>query len=280
MHGVPKARLLSGTWIFLFGVGTALAPNIAQAEDLRTSLEITGSSISPSINEGGAWGWWNPSKYQLWEADQDDSFDLAEIRLTIPGEEFSGFLAVEFYPELTGGGVQYDEEGTLFAAHHLETEITVYDLAMTQTLKTQGDLLFRPWIALTHMQIEEKRYLLQEEGLPVDRARSKLWGAAIGLAAETSLPWNLRLSGRVVARWATGDRDATFTPEASNDVPGSIQVKTSDSVDRFMWGGEIGIRWQASTPFGLEGGWRFRDWTYDDGPASFDGLYLRLLLRR
>ncbi|MEN8163909.1 MAG: hypothetical protein ABFS37_07260 [Acidobacteriota bacterium] len=256
-----------------------LAPNVMQAEDSRASLEITGSSISPSINEDGAWGWWDPRKYQLWEADQDDSFDLAELRLTMPGDEFSGFLAVELYPELTGTGVQYDDEGALVAEHQLEAEITVYDLAMTRTLNTQGAWLFRPWIALTHMQIEEKRNALQEEGLPVDRARSKLWGAAVGLAAETSLPWNLRLSGRVVARWATGDRDATFTPESSYGVPGSTQVKSSDSVDRFMWGGELGIRWQASAYFGLESGWRYRDWTDDDGPASFDGLYLRLLLR-
>ena len=279
MHGVSKNRHLSGSLIFLAALGIALTPHLGRADDFQASLEITGSSLDISFNDSAEWGWWNPSKYQLWETDQDDSFDLTELRLTLPGKEYSGFFAVELYPELTGEGVQYDDEGSLIAEHQLEVEITVYDLAMAQTLNTHSGRLFRPWVALTHMQIEENRYPVHEEGLPVDRATSKLWGAAVGFDAETPLPWNLRLSGRVVARWATGDRDATFTPDGSNDIPGSTQVKSSDSVDRYMWGGELGIRWQGSRHLGLEGGWRYRDWTHDDGPASCDGLYLRLLLQ-
>ena len=78
--------------------------------------------------------------------------------------------------------------------------------------------------------------------------------------------------------WATGDRKATFTPEESDDLPGTTQVKASDSVDQFMWGAELGVLWQASRHVGLEGGWRYRDWTHSNGPASFDGLFLRLRL--
>ena len=278
MNGAAMTKPLTVVSVFLCAIGSAFCPGIVRADDFLTTLEITGSSQSPSYKNGGAWGWWDPSKYQTWDTVDESSFELAEIRLRLPGEEYSGFLSVELYPQLTGEGLQYDEDGSVIALHSLEFEIKVYDLALTQNVVFPSGDLLRPWIALTNMQIKERRIPLQEPGLPVDRAESKLWGAAVGLDAEFGLTGNFIFSGRLVARWATGDRKATFTPESSNDDPGSTEVKATDSVDKLMWGGELGIRWKTHRRLGLEGGWRYRDWTDDDGPASFDGLYIRLLL--
>ena len=146
------------------------------------------------------WGWWNPSKYDVWETDPVDSFELTELRFSVPGEDYSGFFSVEFYSEVSAQGIQYENEGTLAAKDLLTSEITVYDLALAQDVNLNGGYFFKPWIALSYMQIEERRFPQLAEETPIDRADSGLWGAAVGLDAETPLPWNLRLSGRLVAR--------------------------------------------------------------------------------
>jgi hypothetical protein len=43
-----------------------------------------------------------------------------------------------------------------------------------------------------------------------------------------------------------------------------------------MFGGEIGVLWAWTRHLEVAGGWRYRDWTHDDGPASFNGPFVRL----
>jgi hypothetical protein len=42
-----------------------------------------------------------------------------------------------------------------------------------------------------------------------------------------------------------------------------------------MWGADLGLRWTASPEVAVEAGYRLRDWSLDDGPASYSGLYLK-----
>ena len=44
----------------------------------------------------------------------------------------------------------------------------------------------------------------------------------------------------------------------------------------WMWGAEIGVRWDSTGRVTLAAGWRYRDWTLDDGPASFSGAFVRM----
>jgi hypothetical protein len=80
--------------------------------------------------------------------------------------------------------------------------------------------------------------------------------------------------GRALYRWATGTRDANV---ASPD-PGGGTVEVSDSIDYAMWGVDIGVRWNATPMFRLEGGWRYRDQTLKDGPATFGGPQIKAVL--
>jgi hypothetical protein len=242
-------------------------------------LELTGAYLSPSFEDDAAWGWWNPSKYDVWNADDDSSFDLADLRFMVPFEDYSVFLAAERFPDLSGNGIQYDEDGSVLADQQVEVGIDTYDLVLAQDFRLLGGDLVRPWIGVTYMLIDERRIYPSAPETADDRADSKLWGAAVGLDSDLVLPRNLVLSVRLAARWATGDRDATFTSEESYGLPEAAQVQASDSVDRVMWGGELGLRWGHDESFAVEGGWRYRDWTYDDGPGSFSGAYLRLILR-
>ena len=256
-----------------------LAPGLAGAQNDLSTLEITGASLDTSFERQAAWGWWQPDKYDVWSAAAEDSFDLADLRLLIPGGEYSMFIAAELYPDFSGAGTRYDGQGEVEADHRLTGEIQVYDLALAQSFHYRGGDHVRPWLGLTHMQIGERVHSLLHPELEPDRADSKLWGAVLGVDVELALPYDLVLSSRLMARWATGDRDESFIPETSYGLPDATRVKASDSVNRGMWGAELGLRWQGIQQLGLEAGYRYRDWSYDDGPASFDGPYLRLIFK-
>jgi hypothetical protein len=46
-----------------------------------------------------------------------------------------------------------------------------------------------------------------------------------------------------------------------------------------MLGAELGLRLEAMDGLLIEAGWRYRDWSLDEGPATFDGPFARLILR-
>ena len=113
-------RLWCGATIFLLVVWMALIASPVEAQELRPTLEITGASLIPSFNEEASWGWWNPSKYDIWETDPTDSFDLSDLRFLVPGSDYSVFLSVEFYQELAAEGVQFEDVVVIVADHLLE----------------------------------------------------------------------------------------------------------------------------------------------------------------
>jgi hypothetical protein len=99
-----------------------------------------------------------------------------------------------------------------------------------------------------------------------DHSSIRIWGIVAGLEASYQLTNKLDLAGRLLFRWASGDRKATVY---SDDAGGDIQLK--DSIDHSMWGADLGLRWHATGGLWLEGGWRIRDRSLGDGPVSFGG---------
>jgi len=93
----------------------------------------------------------------------------------------------------------------------------------------------------------------------------------IGADASYRVWSTLDLTGRVLFRWATGTRTASI----DSQEPGSGTVEVSDSIDTGLWGVDLGLRWNATRAFWLEIGWRYRDQTYDHGPASYGGPQLK-----
>lgn len=77
-------------------------------------------------------------------------------------------------------------------------------------------------------------------------------------------------------RWAEGDRDARVYSDGSDGSPvGTAEL--SDDISRTMYGVDLGVRWLPISRFALEGGWWYRDWRRDSGPASLNGPYLRAI---
>jgi hypothetical protein len=254
------------------------SPLIA-AED-RVAVEVVFANQSPSYASGASLDWWAPDKYDTWQTFDESSFDLAEARLLITGETYTAVFGMESYPDIRAEGTYEDPVSGGLVLHDLTGEIAVFDAALGQ-FSSRGDSYWIPWFGLTHMKIDGVRTASIDGSAPIqprDESSSRLWGVVFGVAGSYEVAHRLSVTGRAVVRWAKGTRDATFFPADSPGDPEVGQVETSDSVSRAMWGLEAGLSWAAVGRFSVEGGWRYRDWQYDDGPVSFGGLYARLSL--
>ncbi len=243
--------------------------------DGEVIIELTGAFTSPSINNSSTWGWFNPSKYDSWQTEGDDQFGFAAARITWSHPTYPIMLGGEWYPKLEAVGTVESSGTSAGYVDQLDGDLEAYDLALGQFYGKYGRPIVTPWFGVTQIRINESRSRIGEGGDPTNpddsSAQSRLWGVMGGADAEIPLRPGWFAIGTVVIRWAKGSRDA----EISTESP-PTNVSQSDDTSITMWGAEIGVRWDSTGMVRLAAGWRYRDWTYDDGPASFSGPFLRL----
>jgi hypothetical protein len=238
------------------------------------ALELTGTDVSVSDETGATFGWWNPGKYDAWQPTTDEGFRFSGGRMLFTGGDYTIIAAAEFQPRLEALGVESTDLGDIPV--DLSMEVEAYDLAISQVYGRPGSSLFAPWVGVTHLRISEERKI--DGRTASEAAESKLWGATLGLDWGVTVYDDFAITGRLLARWASGDRVARGLVEGTDfGLPDETTVEIKDSVERGMWGADLGVRWSAHPRFQVEAGWSTRDWTYDDGPAAFSGPYLRMV---
>jgi hypothetical protein len=251
----------------------------AQADDTRVVVELSVADTSPSVPSGANWGWWDPSKYPgSWTPETDSSLGIADARILMSNRTYTVILSGEWYPELDAYGEVDADDGGDPLVQELTMKSAMYDLGLGMWLGRDPRNGAMPWIGATYMDISEERTSTPpvDSGLATstERANAGLWGVAAGADASVTVWSSLDLCGRLLFRWASGTRDAWIqAPDPGGG--GSGEVKVSDSIDHFMWGLDLGLRWHATRRVRLEAGWRFRDRSLDDGPASFSGPQLK-----
>jgi hypothetical protein len=55
----------------------------------------------------------------------------------------------------------------------------------------------------------------------------------------------------------------------------AFEIEATEKASTTMFGFEAGLRAVVVRWFALEGGWRYRNWTYDRSPGTYDGPYIR-----
>ena len=248
--------------------------------DTNVVFEIAVANISPSSSSSADWGWWNPDKYDEWRADSGSDFGLADVRLLVSGKTYTVILGGEWYPTLEAVGITDFGPGEDELFQQLSLKNSVYDLGIGQWLGKDRRTGVMPWIGATYMQISEHRTTVPPPGSSStessDRADANLWGVVFGADASYQVWSTLDITGRLLFRWATGTRTAEISsqdPASGGSTGGTVEV--SDSIDSGMWGIDLGLRWNATKAFWLEVGWRYRDQTYDGGPASYGGPQIK-----
>ncbi len=270
------------TLIAVLIVVSAAAP--AECADGGVVLEIAVANQGASVPSGADWGWWTPAKYpEGWAPDESSSATLADLRMLVLGDGYTVILAGEWYPDLEAEGafaVPGLEEPVV---QQLRLETAIYDLGYGLRLGRDRRNYVLPWIGATYMDIEEDLTTVPPASSTIaagtDHASAGLWGVVVGADGSVTLWRNLDLAGRLLLRWATGDRSATLTTQDPGGGSPGGTVEVTDSIDCMMWGLDVGVRWRATRALGIEAGWRLRDRSLDDGPARFDGPQLKLAIR-
>ncbi len=257
----------------LFGrVGLSAGDNVV--------FELGVADISPSSSSSADWGWWNPGKYDEWDADENSVFLLTDARLLVSGKTYTIILDGEWYPTLDAVGTANSGSGEGDIVQDLSLKTSVYDLGIGYWMGSDRRTGVMPWIGATYMRISESRTTVPPPGSTdpetIDNADSDLWGVVVGADASYQVWSTLDVTGRVLVRWATGTRRAQVSPQDPGTGGSSGgTAEESDSIDAGMWGVDLGLRWNASKSFWLEIGWRYRNQTYDNGPATFGGPQIK-----
>jgi len=258
-----------------------LTPLTAPCNDVHTTIELVVADLGASPADDPAWGWWNASKYDAWSATGEDDAGPIEGRVLVTGETYATLFNAERYPELDAAASWTDVDSGETIRHDLTAELEVYDLAVAQRFEHDNESAISPWVGATLMNIDESRAVPGAANPARETASSELWGLVLGADGELVLHPQVAISARAVVRWAQGTRRARLradVPDPDSGDPAATDVVLSDTTERAMYGADLGVRWRAATAFQLEAGWRYRDWQFDDGPASFDGPYARLVV--
>lgn len=261
-----------------------IVARVGLCADQIVVFELGVANISPSSSSSANWGWWNPGKYDEWLADESSDFGLADVRLLVSGKTYTVILGGEWYPTLNAVGTAdlAGDENDLHQEFSLKN--SVYDLGIGQAFGEETGFSVMPWVGATYMRISEQRTSVPPDGSDgedvTDRADSNLWGVVAGVDASYRVWSTLDVTGRLLIRWATGTRNADISseePGGGGSSGGTAEV--SDSIDTGMWGIDLGLRWNATRAFWLEVGWRYRDQTYGDGPATYGGPQIKAAYR-
>lgn len=268
----------------IFGTLMAIAVVVAgvrpgAAADGKVDFEVGVSRITASSSSSAEWGWWNPGKYDEWTAEDLTETRLTDVRMKILSPSYIVILAGEWYPTLEAEGrsdLAFTQDQLV---QQLSFETSVYDLGIGQWFGRSRRTGLMPWIGATYMRLDERRVTELPAGSsdpdPIDRADAGLWGVVAGVDGSIELWSTVDLTGRLLLRWATGTRRATINSDDPVGGGSGGPVTVSDSIDAGMWGVDLGLRWNATRAFRLELGWRYRDQTYDGGPASYGGPQIR-----
>ena len=260
--------------LMVVAIGVLLAQT-GLAGEPGVTVDIALANLSPSSSSSADWGWWNPGKYDEWDFDDSAELLLADARLLVSGKTYTVILDGEWFPTLNAVGTAAVDGEEDDLVQQLSMKNSAYDLGIGQWFGRDHRTGVMPWIGATYMRITEDRTTMPPPGSTdsanTDSSSAGLWGVVIGADASYRIWSTLDVTGRVLFRWATGTRTATI----SSEEPGGGTVEVSDSIDTGMWGIDLGLRWNATRAFWLEIGWRYRDQTYDNGPASYGGPQLK-----
>lgn len=266
-----KTRILLACVLMVAIAGAAVA------ESPPVTIEIAGAKLKPSVPSSADWGWWNPSKYtDGFVVDDDASFEFVDLRMLADYGTYTVVLAGEWYPELEAEGsytASGDDEAT---TEMLTLDGAIYDLGFGMNFGRNDRTGGLVWVGATYMDLGETLTVISPAGSSeaADRADTRIWGVVAGVDGSISITDRLDVAGRLLYRWATGDRDAVINTE--DPASGSTgQVELSDDIDHSMWGADLGLRWHATKQWWIELGYRYRDRTLDDGPVRFNGPQIK-----
>lgn len=279
----------------------------AHAEDPNVRIELSGgwTSITPNLDSYWAEELRLPSEWVDRELDSASDPLTFSIKAWLPVRGAELFFGYEREPEFVVTTTIHDPiyEKTTTA----RIDVATVDVGVGFPLRLGTRIELRPWVGPTYLQIAQSRdsdewygglYGTRVHSVRRTDVDGALLGLAYGVHIDSLISRRIAIVTRVVQRWGYGDQRGRFEsrsdtyqePYTDGDAPISSREHRSTSSKSgtiaMMYGFDLGLRGAISSSFSLEGGWRYRNWTYwsigsgrgaskDNGPGVYDGPYLR-----
>ncbi len=283
MHNVPRLFLCCAIFLIV-----ALAAT-ADSQKPSISLELTGT-----WGAGGSLGPWDgtpgPQYQNLAQTSHQnemDPFQLTDLCITLPLGRFQLLTRAEQTPELAKSSVGtgfFDDSGDVvpFTVESRQTTLMrSYDVVLARPFVLGTSGLITPSLGATYLRGRSSLQTASGQAGEYSFSDSEgCFGVALGLRASWSLSNSTAITGDLISRWAPA-RTATITRFETGPQSGGWVMPVTEQIhySRSMFGGELGLSWQASPIFGLATGWRYRDWQFDTGPGDIHGPFVRLSIR-
>jgi hypothetical protein len=275
--------LIGSSWVFA-------------ADEPVVRIELTGAwtDIDPNLD-----AWW-AEPLRLWDSDYEKSVSespglrFSELRVSVPFKRVEFFAAFETEPDFSASATAIGQTANTLLQTG-EASVEAYDLGVVVPLDLGSRFRLRPWGGLSHLRIRQESLEEQWYGIGSGVAQQivrdlrfadDLWGVVYGAEGVADLTTWLAVTARGFQRWGAGTTTQTYIrqenyfdePIAAGDEPvdshgfqGDYSMKTSTT----MFGFDLGLRASLVRWFALEGGWRYRDWSYDRSPGAYDGPFIR-----
>ena len=268
---------------------TILTTGLAGADEPKVKIELTVSWTDIKPNTRSLWteALWNPIFQVEPEVSPSPGFHFSELKALVPVgriEVFAGYETepkFDAYHDVSQGPINRDhEEGS--------AKVEALDAGIVYPLRFGSRFHLRPWAGLTHIrttqalseeswrehQYQELRF--QSYNLEGRDLSGNFWGVVYGAEAVVDITNWIGVSGRAFQRWGSGtithawnyEREVTECPCEPGDPPNQSESS----------GHDLGLRATFTRWIAAEGGWRYRNWSYDWGPGTYDGPFLRLAL--
>lgn len=281
---------------------TILTTGLAGADEPKIMVELTGSWTDIEPNTRSLWAVALRDPYLDVESEVSPSpgFRFSELKVLVPVgrvELFAGYEAeprFDAYLDVSQGSFNRERrEGS--------AKVEALDAGIVYPFHFGPRFHLRPWAGLTHIRSTQalsdeswRSYQDPDHGFLVHHledydSSESFWGVVYGAEAIFDFTNWIGISGRAFQRWGSGTvthannyrREVTECPCAPGDPPdqsetSSYEIGTKETTS--MFGFDLGLRATFARWIAIEGGWRYRNWSYDRGPGIYDGPYLRLAL--
>ena len=276
---------------------------LAGADEPTIKIELTGSWTDIEPNTRSLWAGALRNPYlDMVEAGVSPSpgFGFSELKILVPVRRVEIFAGYEAEPRLKA---YHDVSPDQFNRERREgsAKVEALDAGIVYPFRFGSRFHLRPWAGLTHIRSTQAlsdeswrnhQSLGQEfrvHSLEDYESSESFWGVVYGAEAVFDFTNWIGMSGRAFQRWGSGTmthvwdymHEVTECPCEPGDPPDQSETSGYDIGTKetsSMFGFDLGLRATFARWVALEGGWRYRYWSYDFGPGIYDGPYLRLAL--
>lgn len=275
-----------------------LTTGLAEADEPKVRIELTGSWTDVDPNADSLWAW-SIGSFAAFEdtVSGGQGLSFSALRISVPLGRVEVFVGYEREPEFQATSVFLSDPRD-FRGRDGKARVQAFDAGVSSSFNLGNRSQITPWVGVSNLRTNMARsteweYVWNSNTVVFESTNAhrseNLWGVGYGAEVTVDLNHWLMVPVRVLQRWGAGTMTETYSSEDYQYrhpiEPGDEPIYSeeygdisSNKTTGSMFGLDLGLRATFARWVSLEAGWRYRNWSYGGGPGDYDGPYLRLAL--